>query len=158
MTDQRGRLKVNDDFQTSIPHIYAAGDIIGFPALASTSMQQGRHAAWNITRDLRGDVRKPFEYLDKGQMATIGRKRAIAQIKTLRVSGFVAWLMWLVVHVYYLIGFKNRFMVIIQWAWSYFTYQRGARLIVSKDWHSYGKKPEAVNSESLGSPPKDKGI
>jgi NADH dehydrogenase len=156
--DKQGRAIIEKDLSLkNFPEVFVLGDQAHFdtengplPGLASVAMQQGRHAAWNITRDLRGDVRKPFEYLDKGQMATIGRKKAIAEIKTLKVSGFMAWLMWLTVHVYYLIGFKNRFMVIIQWAWSYFTYQRGARLIVNKDWHSYHvEKPPMTTAAAV---------
>jgi NADH dehydrogenase len=80
---------------------------------------------------------KPFVYSDKGQMATIGRKRAVLQIGKLELSGFVAWLAWLVVHIYYLVGFKNRLFVVLQWGWAYLTFRRGARLIVDRDWRDH---------------------
>jgi NADH:ubiquinone reductase (H+-translocating) len=151
--DKQGRVIVEKDLSLrNFPEVFVLGDQAHFetehgplPGLAPVAMQQGLHAAKLIIRDLRGDVRKPFEYKDKGQMATIGRKRAISQIKNLRVTGFIAWLMWLAVHIYYLIGFKNRLFVLLQWAWSYFTYQRGARLIVSKDWRSY-RDENVINS------------
>ncbi len=153
-TDKQGRVIIEKDLSLkSFPEVFVLGDQAHFetengalPGLAPVAMQQGLHAAKNIVRDLRGDVRKPFEYKDKGQMATIGRKRAISQIKNFRMTGFIAWVMWLAVHIYYLIGFKNRLFVLLQWAWSYFTYQRGARLIVSKDWHSYRVPHSSPNS------------
>ncbi len=125
------------------PNIFVLGDQACFinpktqsplPGLAPVAMQQGRHAARNILQDLNQKPRKPFVYADKGQMATIGRKKAIAEFAGLKIHGFVAWIIWLFVHVYYLIGFKNRFFVLIQWAWSYVSYKRGARLIVNKQW------------------------
>jgi NADH dehydrogenase len=78
---------------------------------------------------LAGKPRKPFHYIDKGTLATIGRAAAVGQVKRIHFSGFIAWLAWLFVHIFYLIGFRNRLVVLIQWAWSYFTYERGARLI-----------------------------
>lgn len=104
------------------------------PGLAPVAMQQGRSVATNIKRDLQGKMRVPFHYVDKGQMATIGRKYAVVEVKSLKFDGFFAWLTWLFVHIYYLIGFKNRLFVLLQWAWSYFTFRRGARLIVQKQW------------------------
>ncbi|MES3038127.1 MAG: hypothetical protein V4736_09495, partial [Bdellovibrionota bacterium] len=95
----------------------------------------GRVAAKNILNDLANKPREDFVYLDKGIMATIGRQKAVVQVKDVHVTGTIAWLMWLFVHVFYLIGFKNRFSVMFQWAWSYFTYKRGSRLITEKNWH-----------------------
>ena len=96
-------------------------------------MQQGRYIARTILGDLSGHRRQPFRYRDKGQMATIGRSRAIVRIGSLEMAGFPAWLMWLVVHIYYLTGFRNRLLVVLQWAWSYVTFGRGARLIVGNE-------------------------
>jgi NADH dehydrogenase len=82
-----------------------------------------------ISRTLQGKPREPFHYWDKGSLATIGRAAAVGEIGKLHISGFIAWLAWLFVHIYFLIGFRNRLLVMIQWAWSYLTYERGARLI-----------------------------
>ena len=99
--------------------------------------EQGRHAARAILADLAGRPRQPFRYRDKGQLATIGRRRAVLQRGRLRLSGMVAWLLWLLVHIYFLVGFRNRMLVLMQWCWSYLTFSRGARLIEEKHWHSY---------------------
>ena len=140
--DRSGRVKVNPDLSLpGHPEIFVAGDQVFFenkgaalPGQAPVAMQQGRHAARNILALASGKPTKPFQYLDKGQMATIGRSRAVVEFHGLRFFGFFAWLTWLVVHVYYLIGFKNRLIVLIQWIWSYMSYRRGARLIVQKAW------------------------
>jgi NADH dehydrogenase len=95
-------------------------------------MQMGRCVARNIKNDLAGKPYEEFRYFDKGSMATIGRKAAIAEIGKLHLSGFIAWMAWLMVHIFFLIGFRNRFAVIFNWAWSYYTYQRGARLITGR--------------------------
>jgi NADH dehydrogenase len=95
----------------------------------------GRHAAKTISRDLRGHARRPFRYRDKGQLAVIGRGRAVADIGRLHFSGFVAWLTWIFVHIFFLIGFRNRIIVLMEWAWSYLTFQRGARLITGEGDH-----------------------
>jgi NADH dehydrogenase len=92
-------------------------------------MQQARSVVKNIRRTLRGEERVPFSYFDKGSMATIGRSRAIAQVGRLRLSGLIAWFAWLFIHIWYLVGFKNRVFVLMQWIWSYVMYRRGARLI-----------------------------
>jgi NADH dehydrogenase len=92
-------------------------------------MQQGTATAHNIGRDLEGKPRKDFHYFDKGSLATIGRSAAVAEFGKIHISGFFAWLSWLFIHVFFLIGFRNRLIVLIQWAWSYLTYERGARLI-----------------------------
>jgi NADH:quinone reductase (non-electrogenic) len=140
--DRQGRVIVGPDL--TIPghaNVFVIGDGAHveeggkpLPGLASVAMQQGRYAARTILGDLAGRPRVPFHYLNKGQMATIGRSRAVAEMGKFRLGGFLAWLAWLVVHIYYLTGFKNRFFVVVQWAMSYLTYRRGARLIVSKDW------------------------
>jgi NADH dehydrogenase len=92
-------------------------------------MQEGKAVSANILRDLRGKARVPFTYKDKGSMATIGRNRAVAVIGRWQLSGFIAWLMWAFVHVFLLIGFRNRLMVMREWTWAYFTRERSARLI-----------------------------
>jgi NADH dehydrogenase len=93
------------------------------------AIQEGKFVAKTIRRDLVGKPRENFHYWDKGSLATIGRAAAIAQFGKVHISGFIAWLSWLFVHIFFLIGFQNRLLVFIQWAWSYFTYERGARLI-----------------------------
>ena len=93
------------------------------------AIQQGKATAHNIGRELRLEARKDFHYFDKGSLATIGRAAGVAQFGKIHISGFVAWLAWLFIHIFFLIGFRNRLIVLIQWAWSYFTYERGARLI-----------------------------
>ena len=90
-------------------------------------------------RDSAQTARSEFKYVDKGQMATVGRSRAIAEVGKFQLAGFFAWLVWLVVHIFFLTGFRNRFFVVLSWAWSFFTFRRGARLIVDKNWRFYGK-------------------
>jgi len=105
------------------------------PGVSPTAMQMGRYVAAIIARESGAGAvseRAPFRYVDKGSMATIGRSRAIAQVKRLKLSGMLAWLAWLLVHIWYLIGFRNRLLVMFDWAMSYFTYRRGARLITGK--------------------------
>jgi NADH dehydrogenase len=104
-------------------------------------MQQGRYIARTILGDLAGRPRQPFVFHDKGQMATIGRSRAIAEVGRFKFSGFTAWLVWLLVHVYYLTGFRNRVFVVLSWAWSYLSFRRGARLIVGKEWRTAPPPP-----------------
>jgi NADH dehydrogenase len=99
-------------------------------------MQHGRYIARTILRDLKGLPREPFRFVDKGQMATIGRSKAVLEIGSLKMAGWPAWVAWLIVHIYYLTGFENRFLVVLQWAWSYLTFSRGARLIVGKEWRT----------------------
>jgi NADH dehydrogenase len=141
-TDPQGRVIVETDL--SVPghaHVFVAGDQARFthqtgkplPGTAPVAMQQGRFIAHTILNDLQGRPRKPFHFADKGQMATIGRSRAVLEMGSLKLSGWFAWIAWLVVHIYYLTGFKNRLLVVLQWAWSYLTFGRGARLIVGKD-------------------------
>ena len=143
--DRVGRVQVEPDLSVpGHPEIFAIGDMacaLGadgrpLPGLAPVAKQQGTHVARNILRTLRGEPREPFHYKDRGQMATIGRSRAICDLGRVRFAGFVAWLAWLVVHIYFLVGFKNRLFVVISWAWSYLTFRRGARLIVDRDWLS----------------------
>ena len=138
--DKQGRLIVEDDCSLpGYPNVFAIGDQARFtepsgdvlPGLAPVALQQGRYVARVILSELKGHARQPFQYRDKGQLATIGRRQAVLQIGSIRMSGFFAWLAWLIVHIYYLIGFKNRMFVTWQWAYAYFTYKRGARLITN---------------------------
>ena len=110
-----------------LAHVEIDGALV--PGVAPAAMQQGRHVAENIRRTLRGQPRLPFRYVDKGMLATIGRGAAVAKIGRIKASGFIAWMLWLFVHIFFLIGFRNRVVVMIQWAWLYFTFDRGARLI-----------------------------
>ncbi len=110
-----------------LAHIQQKGALV--PGVAPAAIQQGRHAAENILRTLKGQPRRPFHYVDKGMLATIGRGAAVARIGRLKATGFVAWLLWLFVHILFLIGFRNRVVVLLQWAWLYATFDRGARLI-----------------------------
>lgn len=141
--DRAGRIIVEPDLSIPAnPDVFVAGDQAHcrdehgkpLPGVAPVATQQGRYLAKLIQGDLAGRPRQPFRYFDKGQMATIGRSRAIAQTGRLKLSGFVAWLAWLIVHIYYLTGFKNRLFVVLNWAWSYLSFRRGARLIVEKEW------------------------
>ncbi len=137
--DHAGRVLVSPDLSLpGHPEVFVVGDLANLkdlktgnllPGVAPVAMQEGHHAAWNIGRDLKSKPREPFHYVDKGTMATIGRAAAIAEIGKLHVSGFIAWIMWLFVHIMFLIGFRNRVLVMLEWAWSYLTYQRSARLI-----------------------------
>lgn len=142
--DHLGRVIVEADMSIpGSPDVFVVGDQASFshtadgkalPGLAPVAIQQGKHVAKNIIAEVKGKERKPFVYFDKGIMATIGRTDAIVQSGSMRVKGFLAWLMWIVVHIAYLISFRNRVMVLFQWGWSYFNFRRGARLIRSKIW------------------------
>ena len=143
--DKQGRPFVNEDLSLPGHHnVFVAGDTAhvpvgddkSLPGLAPVAMQQGRYLARTILADLRGKPRTPFHYADKGQMATIGRSRAVVKTGSLRLTGFIAWIAWLLVHIYYLSTFRNRLLVLLQWAWSYLTFGQGARLIVESDEHS----------------------
>jgi NADH dehydrogenase len=143
-TDRAGRLKVLPDLSLpGHPQVFAVGDIIAFtdakgvvvPGVAQGAMQGGAHVAKLIAYDIAVGARPPeqreaFIYRDKGNMATIGRSAAIAQIGRLHFSGFPAWMAWLGVHLIFLIGFRNRISVFLSWVYSYFTYRRGARIIM----------------------------
>jgi NADH dehydrogenase len=130
--DRAGRVVVTPDLRVpDYPTVYVVGDLaaVPVPGVAPAAMQMGRAAAANIERQLQGRPTRPFRYWNKGNVATIGRARGVADFGWLRLSGFVAWATWLGVHIFYLVGFDNRLLVFSQWAWSYLTFQRGARLI-----------------------------
>jgi NADH dehydrogenase len=143
-TDRAGRLAVEPDLSVpGHPEVLAIGDMVSvsepggdvtvFPGVAPVAMQMGRHAARAIRARMDGQQPKPFRYVDKGNLATIGRARAVADIKGLRLSGFIAWYTWLAVHLFYLIGFQNRLLVLVRWSFSFFTHGRGARLIAHEE-------------------------
>jgi NADH:ubiquinone reductase (H+-translocating) len=141
--DRAGRVSINPDMSApGYPNVFVAGDQSVFvhqtgkplPGTAPVAMQQGRYIARTILADLKGVPRKPFHFVDKGQMATIGRSKAVLEIGSFKLNGWLAWVAWLIIHIYYLTGFKNRLLVVLQWAWSYLTFGRGARLIVGRDW------------------------
>ena len=136
--DKVGRVAVGPDLSIpGHPEIFVIGDLATFthqsgkplPGVAPVAIQQGRHAARNILHAIKGEPTEPFHYADKGNLATIGRASAVADLGRLKFSGLFAWLAWLLVHIFFLIGFRNRFIVLFEWAWAYFTNQRGARLI-----------------------------
>jgi NADH dehydrogenase len=136
--DKVGRVMVNNDLTISgHPEVQVIGDLANFPhqtgqplpGVSPVAMQQGRHAANNILGALEGRKPQRFWYWDKGSMATIGRNKAVADLHLVHFSGFPAWLAWLFVHIIFLVGFRNRIAVLLQWAWAYFTFNKGARLI-----------------------------
>jgi NADH:ubiquinone reductase (H+-translocating) len=136
--DRAGRVLVEPDL--TIPgdkSVFVLGDLAAarqhdgsfVPGVAPAAIQEGQHMAMNLERAVVGQPLRAFRYRDKGSLATIGRARAVADFGKVRFGGFMAWMAWLLIHIFFLIGFRNRFLVITQWAWAYFTYQRGARLI-----------------------------
>jgi NADH dehydrogenase len=135
--DRAGRVIVEPDCSLpGHPEVFVVGDLAHavfgdstVPGVAQGAMQMGRHVAHAISRDLAGHERQPFRYFDKGSLATIGRARAVAEIAGMTLSGTIAWLTWAFVHILYLIGFRNRVLVMMQWAAAYFTHRRGVRLI-----------------------------
>lgn len=141
--DGQGRVPVGSDLSiASYPNVFVIGDQAAakdedgnpLPGLAPVAIQQGNFLKKLFYADLKGKPRPKFHYMDKGQMATIGRKMAVMEFKGLKLSGTLAWLTWLFIHIYYLIGFRNRLFVFLQWMWLYISFSRGARLIVSKEW------------------------
>lgn len=138
--DRAGRVIVEADLTIKeYPDIFVIGDLAAatsdgqpVPGVAGAAVQEGQHTAKNLRRKLEGQPLAPFHYVDKGSLATIGRAAAVADFGTIKMHGFIAWLAWLFIHVFLLIGFRNRFLVVFQWAWSYFTYERGARLITGE--------------------------
>jgi NADH dehydrogenase len=155
--DRAGRVIVNQDLSVKgAQGVFVIGDLASIksdgkpvPGLSPAAMQEGRHAAKNIVRTLRGEPTLPFRYWDKGTLATIGKAAAVGDIGRLHLSGLIAWLMWLFVHIFFLIGFRNRFIVIVEWAWTYIRNDRGARLITGdvEPLLERGEKP--VNRERM---------
>lgn len=158
--DRNTRVVVQQDCSLpGHPEVFAIGDIAAFippdtdqplPGIAPVAMQQGRYVARTILDRIAGRESKPFHYTDKGIMATIGRSRAVAQSGGVKLSGFIAWLMWLVVHIWFLINFRNRVMVLLGWFYNYVLYRRGARLITGeRSWRSLS----ALADEAAGRAP-----
>ena len=154
--DRIGRVIVTDKLHLpNQKNVFVIGDMAhfptsdgkGLPGLAPVAMQEGKHAAKNILRAIQGLELLPFTYVDKGMMATIGRKKAIMEFKGVRASGLIAWLAWLFVHIFYLIGFKNKLFVFLEWCWAYFSFRKGARLIVDKEWHSTSSTAQSLSHE-----------
>jgi NADH:ubiquinone reductase (H+-translocating) len=136
--DRAGRVLVEPDCSVpGHPEVFVVGDLANMtsadgrpvPGVAQGAIQSGKHAARQIAGTLRAEPRKPFRYIDKGDLATIGRAAAVARLGRVKLSGLLAWLIWVGIHILYLIGFRNRLLVMMQWAWAYVTYHRGIRLI-----------------------------
>ncbi len=136
--DRVGRVIINDDLTIpGHPEVQVIGDLANFahqtgqplPGISPVAMQQGRHAARNVLAMIQGRKPQRFRYWDKGTMATIGRNKAVADLKFMHLSGLAAWLAWLFVHIIFLVGFRNRLLVLLQWGWAYLTFDKGARLI-----------------------------
>ena len=131
--DRSGRVVVQPDLSVAgQPNVFVAGDLAfveGVPGVAPAAIQMGRHVAGAIRADISRENRLPFRYRNRGSLATIGRARGVADIRGIRFSGLLAWIAWLAIHIFYLIGFRNRVFVLASWAWSYLTFRRGARII-----------------------------
>jgi NADH dehydrogenase len=134
--DRAGRVLVEANLTIpGHPEAFVIGDLAaveGVPGVAPAAIQEGTHTADNIVRAVEGQPMRAFHYHDKGSLATIGRAAGVADFGRLKLSGFFAWFAWLAVHIFFLIGFRNRVLVMLQWAWAYLTYQRGARLITGE--------------------------
>jgi NADH dehydrogenase len=147
--DRAGRVVVQPDLTIpGHPEVFVIGDLAAFrvgegqlPGVAQVAIQMGRHAARNIIRAIAGQAHETFVYRDLGNMATIGRASAVADFGWLRLKGWVGWLAWLFVHILNLIGFRNRLIVLVQWAWAYFSYQRAIRLITGPSGGDPGTRP-----------------
>jgi NADH:quinone reductase (non-electrogenic) len=152
-TDRSGRVKVNTDLTIEgHAEIYVIGDLAAVvdaegkqvPGVAPAAIQMGQYAAKAIRAKLKGKSIKPFVYWDKGNIATIGRSAAVGYVGKLTISGFIAWMGWLLIHIFFLIGFRNRIFVILQWAWTYLLFHMSARLITYYDW----SRAESVKREA----------
>ena len=150
--DRQGRVIVKEDCSIpGHPDVFVIGDLAHFggetplPGLSPVAMQQGRHVARQIKSLLAGGWTHRFEYFDKGTMATIGRNKAVVDAGFLRFSGRLAWLAWLFIHIVFLVGFRNKLLVVMNWAYAYFTYGRGARLITGRNWNATAGKASTEN-------------
>lgn len=159
--DRMGRVVVQPDCSIpGHPEVFVLGDAACFddpkyggplPPVAQPAIQQGKHVATNIARDLAGKSREPFSYFDKGQLAVVGRGQAVADIWKFHFGGFLAWLIWALVHIAFLIGHRNRVIVMLQWWWAYTTFHRGARLITGRE-RSDGDLPRLQPASTAGLP------
>jgi NADH dehydrogenase len=155
--DRAGRVKVAGDLSLPAhPEVFVAGDLASLqvdgkpvPGVAPAAKQMGNCAADNIAARIRGQGTRAFRYRDWGALATIGRHSAVAQLPNVKLSGIFAWWFWLLLHIYFLIGFRSRLIVLINWAWSYFTYERGARIIVgaTQERDLHGSEEKGSNQE-----------
>ena len=153
-TDRAGRVVVQADLSVAgHPDVFVTGDLMSVaqdgkpvPGVAPAAIQSGRWAAKNVARRLRGEPTLPFRYRDKGSLATIGRAAAVGRIGNVEATGFVAWWMWWLIHIAYLIGFRNRIVCMVGWAWQYFAFARGARLITGRAWEPM-LAPAAVGAQ-----------
>jgi len=152
--DKAGCVRVAPDLSVpGHPEVFVTGDLAaveqeGFrvPGTAPAAIQQGRHAARMIRADVTGEERRPFRFRDRGMLATIGRRAAVGRIAGLETSGLLAWILWLTVHLIGLVGFRNRLVVLFEWAWAYLTYQRSARVIIECP-HDWGGRAEPSAGE-----------
>ena len=154
MVTRGNRLKVDPYNRVEgLENVYAVGDLAymeteewpkGYPQVAPTAMQMGRHLGDNFKRLATGAPLEPFKYFDKGSMATIGRNKAVLDFRKLHLKGFLAWMGWMFVHIFYLIGFRNKAVVFVNWVWSYFTYDKGTRLII----RPFKRKKATLDEES----------
>ena len=155
--DRAGRVQVERDLSVpGHPEVFVVGDMAAFthdgqvvPGVAPAANQMGHLAAHNVLRDLAAQPRAHFRYRDKGNLATIGRHRAIAVIGRVKLTGNVAWWFWLFIHILYLVGFRNRLSVLVQWAYAYFTYQRGVRLITGSMRKEFQDAPAPAHEQVL---------
>ena len=159
-TDRSGRVKVNPDLTIEgHPEIYVIGDLAAVvdaegkqvPGVAPAAIQMGQYAAKAIREKLKGKSIKPFVYWDKGNIATIGRSAAVGYVGKLTISGFIAWIGWLLIHIFFLIGFRNRIFVILQWGWTYLLFNMSARLITYYDWSAARPGPAEAGIEGRAS-------
>jgi NADH dehydrogenase len=149
--DRAGRVIADPTLAVpGIPNVFVAGDVCAFtqdgrqlPGVAQVAMQEGAHAARNVRHSIRGEPLEAFRYRDYGTMAVIGRGSAVADIGPIQASGFFAWLFWLFLHIFWLIGFRNRIAVMSEWAWAYLTFQRRVRLITGEQLSPTAEEPEA---------------
>jgi NADH dehydrogenase len=158
-TDRAGRALVEPDLSIpGHPEVFVAGDAAAVaqpdgssvPGVAPAAMQMGRAVARSILRSMAGEAREPFRYFNKGDLATIGRHKAVARFGRVRLRGTLAWLLWLFVHIMYLVGFRNRVSVLMQWAYAYFTYQRGVRLITGAEGQHVAANPPPSSDTPIG--------
>ncbi|MEI7878745.1 MAG: FAD-dependent oxidoreductase, partial [Planctomycetota bacterium] len=141
-TDRSGRVLVAADLSIQgHTEVFVVGDLINLqqggqpiPGIAPVAIQSGRAAAKNILRRINGKQTLPFHYVDKGSLATIGRASAVGKVAGFELSGYLAWFLWWLVHIAFLVGFRNRLVVMLSWAWQYFAFSRGARLITGRGW------------------------
>ena len=160
--DRAGRVLVKPDLTIpGHPHVFVVGDLMHFeqagklvPGVAPVAIQSGRAAARNIRLAVTGRPTAPFRYRDKGSLATIGRAKAVGQIGRWQFTGFFAWWVWWIVHIAYLVGFRNRLSVMIGWAWQYFAFARGARLITGRAWEPATTPPPPIPPAKVPEPPR----